>query len=74
MRFIAPDGKEQSVSSITEYMAAISSGALKADSLVFDDATKSWVRADTTSEFRSLQAGKSVESVELNPGCEGIAS
>lgn len=64
MRFIRPDGKEESVSTIADYLAAVSAGTLKADSLVFDEDTKSWVKAETTREFRSLQAGRSIESTK----------
>lgn len=64
MRYIDPKGSEGTVNSIADYLAAVKSGHISPDSLVFDEETKKWVRADTTSEYRSLQAGRAVDGAK----------
>jgi len=64
MKFIDPSGKEQTVEGIADYLKAVESGQLQADSMVFDGALGKWVRAAETAEYRSLASRKSVRSAE----------
>jgi hypothetical protein len=62
MKFIDSSGAEQSINGIPAYLKAVESGQLRADSMVFEDGSGKWVRAEETAEFRSLALRKSADS------------